>query len=83
MRLTLLTIAIMISITASAQKDSVDKTKPLFSINDFQTFVNRLRPLVADKLTVKQWDDVVNYVNALTEQRLKQPDKKKIDNKTN
>lgn len=58
-------------------KDTIDNKSPLFSITDFQTFVNRLRPLIADKLTVKEWDSVVNYVNALTEQKLKEANKEK------
>lgn len=58
-------------------KDTIDNKKPLFSITDLQTFVNKLRPLIADKMTVKEWDSVVNYVNALTEQKLKEANKEK------
>lgn len=78
MKCKLLTIAILFSIAVAAQpKDTINNKAPLFSIVDFQTFVNRLRPLVADKLTVKEWDSVVNYVNALTEQKLKEANKEK------
>lgn len=78
MKLKLLTIALLISFAVSAQtKDTANNKTPLFSITDMQTFVNRLRPLVADKLTVKEWDSVVNYVNALTEQKLKEANKEK------
>lgn len=78
MKLKILTIAIMFSFAVAAQsKDTAENKKPIFSITDMQTFVNRLRPLVADKLTVKEWDSVVNYVNALTEQKLKEANKEK------
>lgn len=78
MKRTLVTIALLFSIAVSAQsKDTVDNKKPLFSIIDLQTLVSRLRPLIADKMTVKEWDSVVNYVNALTEQKLKEANKEK------